>query len=175
MLVRVRAGDAVAERLLYDRHVDRVYRLAFRITGDDALAQDVTQDTFIRAFERIDSFRGASALGTWLYAIANSVALNAVRKVKRVRSRESTLDDGLQIGAPDRRGEPDLRDRLRDAIDGLPEKYRNVFVLHDVEGFKHQEIAEMLGIELGTSKAQLSRARAKLRAALEAHAPEWVS
>lgn len=160
---------------MYDRHVDRVFRLAYRMAGDEALAQDITQDTFIRAFDRIDGFRGASSLSTWLYAIANSVALNALRKVKRLRAREAGLDEGAEIGAPDRRAEPDLKDRLREAIDELPVKYRNVFVLHDVEGFTHVEIAGMLGIEVGTSKAQLSRARAKLRTALEVHAPEWVS
>lgn len=160
---------------MYDRHVDRVFRLAYRMTGDDALAQDVTQDTFVRAFDRIDGFRGASSLATWLYAIANSVALNALRKVKRLRNRESRLDEGVEIGAPDRGAEPDLKDRLAEAIGDLSEKYRQVFVLHDVEGFKHHEIAEMLGIEVGTSKAQLSRARAKLRTALDVHAPEWVS
>lgn len=175
LIRRVRAGDAAAERQLYEAHVDRVYRLAYRMAGDDAMAQDITQDAFVRAFDRIGDFRGDSAFGTWLYAIANSVALNTLRKVKRFERRETALDDAVQVGTYDRRAEPDLRRRLREAIDRLPQKYRQVFLMHDVEGFKHHEIAETLGVQVGTSKAQLSRARAKLREALADFAEEWVS
>lgn len=175
LIRRVRAGDGAAERTLYNAHVDRIYRLAYRMSGDDALAQDITQDAFVRAFDRIGDFRGESAFGTWLYAIANSVALNTLRKVKRFHRRETALDDAAELGKRDRHAEPDLKVRLREAIDGLPEKYRLVFLMHDVEGFKHHEIAETLGVEVGTSKAQLSRARAKLREALADFAEEWVS
>lgn len=175
LISRVRAGEAAAERALYDAHVDRVYRLAYRLAGDDELARDFTQETFIRAFERLDTFRGESRLSTWLHAIATTVALNGLRKVKRFRSRETVLEaaDGVAGGA--RSAEPDLKTRLRDAIDALPRKYRAVVVMHDVEGYTHEEIAAALGVEVGTSKAQLSRARAKLRAALSDFAGEWVS
>jgi RNA polymerase sigma-70 factor (ECF subfamily) len=172
LIARVQRGDAVAERELYDRHVDRIYRLAFRMTGDDALAQDITQDTFIRAFARMSSFRGDSAVGTWLYAIGTSVALNALRKVKRLNQRETDLEHGSHVGVPAVEPDPDLKERLRRAIDALPLKYRTVFIMHDIEGYKHNEIAEALGIRVGTSKAQLSRGRAKLRLALVAVAPE---
>lgn len=175
LVARVQRGDAVAERDLYDRHVDRVYRLAYRMTGDDALAQDITQDTFIRAFDRIDGFRGESAVGTWLHAIAYSVTLNALRKVKRIRSREFDMELGSGVSRSERDADPDLKTRLRQAIDRLPEKYRTVFIMHDVEGYRHHEIAVSLGIKEGTSKAQLSRARARLRVALEQFAPEWVT
>jgi len=175
LLTRVRAGDAVAERELYDAHVDRVFRLAYRMAGDETLAQDITQDTFVRAFDRIDGFRGESAIGTWLHAIATSVALNTLRKVKRLRSRETPLEDGFMVAGNNPRSEPDLERRLKEAIDNLPERHRMVFVMHDVEGFKHHEIAEVMGSAVGTSKAQLSRARAQLREALSEFAQEWVS
>src|SRR5439155_211470 len=93
---RVRAGDALAERALYDAHVDRVFRLAYRLAGDDDLARDFTQETFIRAFERLDSFRGEAALSTWLYTIATTVTLNGLRKLKR-RGREIELDHAAEV------------------------------------------------------------------------------
>lgn len=175
LITRVRAGDAAAERALYDAHVDRVYRLAYRLAGDDELARDFTQETFIRAFERLGSFRGEARLSTWLHAIATTVALNGLRKTKRVRTRETVLEaaDGVASGV--RAAEPDLKTRLRAAIDALPDKYRLVVVMHDVEGYTHEEIAAALHVEVGTSKAQLSRARARLRTALAEFAGEWVS
>jgi len=175
LIARVRIGDAVAERELYEAHVDRVYRLAHRMAGDGVLAQDITQDTFIRAFDRIGEFRGEAAFSTWLHAIGTSVALNTLRKVKRFRARETDLDEAGGVGTRVREAEPDLKEKLRAAIDDLPEKYRMVFIMHDVEGFKHHEIAECLGMPVGTSKAQLSRARARLRESLAEFAQEWVS
>ena len=175
LLARVRAGDGAAERALYDRHVTRVYRLAYRMAGDDDLAREFTQDTFIRAFERLDTFRGEAAFATWLYRIATSVVLNGLRKLQRLRRRETDLDDASGVTGGARRAEPDLKQRLAQAIDALPDGYRTVFVMHDVEGYTHQEIGAALGVETGTSKAQLSRARAKLREALADFAGEWVS
>ena len=175
LISRVRAGDGVAERALYDAHVDRVYRLAYRLAGDDVLAQDFTQETFIRAFDRLPTFRGDSAFSTWLHAITTTVVLNGLRKVKRFRQRETDLTDADGVGGGRREAEPDLKVRLRRAIDALPEGYRTVFVMHDVEGYTHEEIGAALGVETGTSKAQLSRARAKLREALADFAGEWVS
>ena len=175
LIARVRAGDPAAERALYDAHVDRVYRLSYRMAGDDDLARDFTQETFIRAFQRLKDFRSDSSFGTWIHTIAMSVSLNGLRKVKRFRSRESSLDEALTVGAVSRRAEPDLKERLRRAIDDLPEGYRTVFVMHDVEGYTHEEIAAALGVQPGTSKAQLFRARAKLRVALADFAGEWVS
>jgi RNA polymerase sigma-70 factor, ECF subfamily len=175
LISRVRAGDGVAERALYDTHVDRVYRLAYRLAGDDVLAQDFTQETFIRAFDRLATFRGDSAFSTWLHAITTTVVLNGLRKVKRFRQRETDLTDADGVSGGRREAEPDLKVRLRRAIDALPEGYRTVFVMHDVEGYTHEEIGAALGVETGTSKAQLSRARAKLRQALADFAGEWVS
>lgn len=175
LLNRVRSGDAAAERELYETHVDRVYRLAFRLTGDDALAQECTQDAFIRAFGRLSEFRGDSSFGTWLHTIAASVTLNALRKVKRLSAREADLSAADSVIGMTRRAEPDLKIRLRQAIDALPYGCRTVFVMHDVEGYTHLEIATALGVQEGTSKAQLSRARAKLRDSLRDFAGEWAS
>jgi len=175
LISRVRAGEPAAERALYDAHVDRVYRLAFRLAGDDELARDFTQETFIRAFERIGTFRGESRLSTWLHAITTTVSLNGLRKVKRFRTRETALEAADGVAGGVRSAEPDLKTRLRDAIDALPDKYRTVVVMHDMEGYTHEEIADALDMEVGTSKAQLSRARAKLRESLADFAGEWVS
>jgi len=175
LIARVRAGDGVAERALYDAHVDRVYRLAYRLAGDDELAREFTQETFIRAFERLSSFRGDAALSTWLHSVTVSVVLNGLRKLRRFRRREVDLDVAGTVAAGGREAEPDLKRRLAQAIDELPRGYRTVFVMHDVEGYTHEEIGEALGVETGTSKAQLSRARARLRERLADFAGEWVS
>jgi RNA polymerase sigma-70 factor (ECF subfamily) len=175
IIAEVLRGDARAERLLYDAHVDRIYRLAWRMSGDETLAQDFTQDTFIRAFERLADFRRDSSLATWLHSIAVSVILNGLKKVKRIHGREIGGDELPEVSLPTREAEPDLKLRLRRAIDGLPEGYRTVFVMHDVEGYTHEEIASALGIQTGTSKAQLFRARARLRTELADFAGEWAS
>ena len=175
LIARVRAGDGAAERALYDAHVDRVYRLAYRLAGDESLAQDFTQETFIRAFDRLGSFRGEAAFSTWLHTITTTVVLNGLRKVKRLRQRETDIEDAHTIGVTHREANPDLKARLTQAINALPEGYRTVFVMHDVEGYTHEEIGAALGVEPGTSKAQLSRARAKLRVTLADFAGEWTA
>jgi RNA polymerase sigma-70 factor (ECF subfamily) len=175
LVERVKAGDPEAERALYEGHVDRVFRLAFRMTGDEVLAKDLTQDAFVRAFDRIDGFRGESSLSTWLHSVTASVVLNGLRKVRRIRERERDLEAARSLSGSEERTEPDLRERLTAAIAGLPDGYRTVFVMHDVEGYTHQEIAAALGVAEGTSKAQLSRARAKLRVELADFAEEWVA
>jgi len=163
LIALVIAGDRVAGRELYDAHAPRVYRLVFRLAGDEELAKDFTQETFIRAFARLSEFRGDAALGTWLHSIAVSVALNGMRKQRRFRQRETDLDDAPEVAWNPNRGEPDLRARLHAAIAELSEIYRTVVVMHDVEGYTHGDIARILGIPEGTSKARLSAARAKLR------------
>ena len=173
MIARALEGDATAERALYDAHVDRVYRLAYRFAGSDDLARDFTQDTFIRAFARLHEFRGESAFSTWLHSVGVSVMLNGMRKVKRLRDTEVDLEYAAAIGGSRREAEPDLKRRLAEAIEQLPDGYRMVFLMHDAEGYTHVEIAEALGIQPGTSKAQLSRAREKLRVALRDFAGDW--
>jgi RNA polymerase sigma-70 factor (ECF subfamily) len=174
LVARVLAGDPEAERELYDTLVDRVYRLVYRMVGDPDLASDYTQDTFVRVFDRLSTFRGESALSTWVTSVAISVVYNGQRKVKRLQAREVDLENAEPLAATRREAEPDLKVRLAHAIDGLPEGYRTVFLMHDVEGYTHEEIGQALGIQEGTSKAQLSRARAKLRHQLAAFAGEWV-
>ena len=170
------AGDGRAARTLYDAHVDRVYRLCYRMAGEDHLAEDFTQDAFVRAFARIAEFRGDAAFGTWLASIAVSVSLNGLRKLKKIRSREtSELREHLGGAEGGRAIEPDLRRRLEEAIDALPEGYRTVFIMHDLEGYKHEEIGSALGVHPGTSKSQLFRARARLREELADFADEWAS
>ncbi len=175
LIAEILRGDPRAERTLYDAHVDRIYRLAWRMAGDETLARDFTQDTFIRAFERLADFRGDSSLATWLHSIAVSVILNGLKKVKRIHGRELTGDALPEVSVPTRDAEPDLKVRLQRAIDGLPDGYRTVFVMHDVEGYTHEEIASALGVQPGTSKAQLFRARARLRTELADFAGEWAS
>ncbi len=174
LIRRVLSGDAGAERELYDTHIDRVYRLCHRMAGDDELAREFTQETFIRAFDRLRGFRGDAALSTWLHSIAVSVTLNGLRRVKRVHTREADLEEALHVGADHRgRVEPDLKDRLKRAIDTLPEMYRVVFLMHDAEGYTHEEIGAALDVPAGTSKARLFRARARLREALSDFAEEF--
>lgn len=174
LIQRVLAGDPAAERELYDLHVDRVYRLAFRLAGGDTdLAQDFTQESFLRAFDRLHEFEGRAALSTWLHAITVSVCLNGLRRVKRHRQREADLEEAAVVYAGGREAEPDLKTKLRRAIAALPERYKTVFVMYDVEGYTHEEIGNVLGLPVGTSKARLSRAREKLREALADFAGEW--
>jgi RNA polymerase sigma-70 factor (ECF subfamily) len=167
LITRILAGDRLAARTLYESHVRRVHRIVFRICGgDEELARELTQDAFVRAFGQLDRFRGDAAFGTWLHRIAVTVALNAMRGVKRLRAREESLGEEDRYAAPDRQADPDLKERLHQAIHALPEGLRLTVVLHDVEGYTHNEIGTMLGVSEGTSKARLCEARAKLRVAL---------
>lgn len=169
------AGDTSAERALYDAHVDRVYRLMHRMAGDGDLAADFTQETFIRAFQRLDQFRGDSSLATWLHTIAVSVALNGLRKVQRIRGRTDDIESAPGLTVEPVGFTADLKTRLHSAVDALSEKLRPVFLMHDVEGYTHDEIAGTLGIPVGTSKARLFDARAKLRLALAAFAGDHIA
>jgi len=173
LIGRIQAGDAAAERQFFEAHADRIHRIVYRFVGDPEAAQDCVQETFIRAFDRLGTFRGESALGTWLGAIAVSVALNSLRGRKRDEKRHAPWEDAEVVAAPSARmSDPDLKTRLHAEIDQLPEGYRMVFLLHDVEGYTHEEIGTMLGVQSGTSKAQLFRARARLRDRLADFAPE---
>ena len=177
LIARVLAGDMTAARELYDAHVGAVHRVTMRITGDDALAQDATQDAFVRAFRTLNTFRGDAALATWIHRIAMSTAMNAIRGRNRWDNRHASIEHADGAGAPSskREAEPDLKSRLYAAIDALPDIYRSVFVLYDIEGHSHDEIGGLLGIPNGTSKARLSTARAKLRAALHEFEGEWAN
>jgi RNA polymerase sigma-70 factor (ECF subfamily) len=145
------------------------------MTGDEHLAQEMTQETFIRAFAQLDKFRGESALSTWLHRVTLSVVSNAMRKVKRFRTREADLDEALTISDPAREADIDLKESLHKAIDELPEIYRTTLVMHDVEGYTHEEIANVLGVAEGTCKSRLSVARAQLREKLAHFRKEWIA
>ena len=166
LIARVRAGDRLAARALYDAHVGRVLRLAHRITGDTQLAREVTQDAFVKALSRLEQFRGDAAFSTWLHRITVTVALNAVKKVKRQHGREAPIEDAEVLSDESPDVDPLLRERLRRAIDALPEIYRTTLIMHEFEGYSHIEIAEALGVAVGTCKSRLFIARAQLRAAL---------
>lgn len=166
LIERALAGDPVAERALYEQHVGRVYRMAWRMAGNETLAEDFTQEVFVKAFDRLADFRFGSRFSTWLHRITMTTVLNGLRKTRRIDEREPGQED-LTVFDPGHE-DPDttLRLSLHQAIDGLVEGQRAVFVMHDLEGFTHAEIAASLEIEEGTSKARLSRARAKLREVL---------
>jgi RNA polymerase sigma-70 factor (ECF subfamily) len=165
------AGDMPAFEELYERHHRRVYSLCLRMTGNTAEAEDLAQEAFIQLYRKIGSFRGESAFTTWLHRLTVNQVLMYFRK-KGVRL-EKTTDGGdvpVQIvqGTENPNQMPVIdRIALDRAIAKLPPGYRSVFVLHDVEGHEHEEIAKLLGCSVGTSKSQLHKARMKLRGLLK--------
>lgn len=162
---RAKNSDASAFESLYRMHVDRVYGLCLRMTGNVAEAEDCTQEAFIRAWNKLDRFRGDSAFGTWLHRVAVNTVLGRMRKTRREQDRMQVVKDTDQspVTVADT-GE--LRD-LAAAVDRLPAGARHVFVLYAVYGYSHDEAGRMLGIAPGTSKAQLHRARRLLTQQLE--------
>jgi RNA polymerase sigma factor (sigma-70 family) len=164
-----REGDRHAYEKLYRRHRDRIYGLMWRLCGGDgALAEDLLQDSFVRAWQKLDSFRGESKFGTWLYRLAANVALSDRRIRVRKMERETVLDEAVErkaMGARDVYA--DKRMDLEQAISQLPERARTVLVLYDIEGYRHAEISELTGMAVGSSKAQLHRARKLVREVLE--------
>ena len=164
---RARDGDETAFRELYHEHAGRIYALCLRLTGDAGAAEERTQDAFVRAWERLATFRGESAFGTWLHRLTVNVVLMERRGSRRRERRVAPAsDDPVFERAPAAPAGADRLD-LERAIALLPAGAREVFVLFDVEGYSHEEIAGMCGIAIGTSKAQLFRARRLLREMLE--------
>jgi RNA polymerase sigma-70 factor (ECF subfamily) len=158
------AGDAGAFERLYRRHLPRIYTLALRMAGPEA-AEELTQEIFIRAWEKLGTFQGKSAFGTWLFRLGVNVILSKRAALQRQRSRQLNGDDIL-VDVPARPVKVDAGMDLETAIQTLPAGAREVFLLHDAEGYKHEEIAGMLDITVGTSKSQLHRARMMLRTVL---------
>ena len=160
-------GDVAAFERLYRENVDRIFALCLRMSGDGARAQELTQDVFVRAWEKLGSFEGKSAFSTWLHRLAVNVVLGN-RRAEGIRVGKVFGTDDLEAyETPVRPADPGQALDLERAVAQLPAGARMVFVLHDVEGYKHEEIAEMHGIAVGTCKAQLHRARRLLREALE--------
>lgn len=154
-------GNARAVRALYDRYAPRVFAVVRRIAGDDELAQDYAQEAWIRAVRALPTFRGDARFSTWLHRIAVNSALQALRKSETRRKREAPFPAEVPVGP--RSGDTLLQRRLERALDALPEGMRQVLILHDVEGYTHEEIGDALGVAAGTSKSQLFKARAKMR------------
>jgi RNA polymerase sigma-70 factor (ECF subfamily) len=168
LVARAQAGDLEAFEALYRANVGRVYALCYRMAGDATLAEELAQDVFVRAWQRLGSFRGESALSSWLHPLTVNVALSERRSRRRRTSRLMSTDDPAAFERPPRTpAGPEAGVDIDRALETLPPGARSVFVLHDVEGFKHEEIARMTGVATGTSKAQLHRARKLLREALE--------
>ena len=171
---RAKQGDAEAFEVLYNLHRRRVYSLCLRMTTNTAEAEDLTQEAFLQLFRKIGTFRGESAFSTWLHRMAVNVVLMQLRKKnlpivpiddtpdsdEETPKKDYGTEDNVLAGSIDRL-------RLQKAVDSLPVGYRTIFVLHDVEGYEHNEIAEMVGCSIGNSKSQLHKARMKLRELLK--------
>jgi len=169
-------GDAGAFERIYRLHSRRVYALCLRMVGNAAEAEDLTQDAFLQLFRKIGTFRGESAFSTWLHRLAVNVVLMKLRKkTLPVTSLDEPTDPEDESSAPRREvGVPDLlltgsidRVHLERAIEQLPPGYRQVFVMHDVQGFEHNEIAGLMECSIGNSKSQLHKARMRLRELLQ--------
>lgn len=163
-VTRARQGDVAAFEALYRQHTGRIYALCLRMTGTRTAAEELTQQVFVRAWERLGSFRGDADFGTWLHRLAINVVLGDRRATgRRVARFEQVADPDRHPALP----RPDGTSMdLEQAIATLPPKARAVFVLHDVQGLTHPEIAQAMGIDAGTSKGQLHRARQLLREVL---------
>ncbi len=171
---RAKLGDAEAFEVLYSLHKRRVYSLCLRMTSNTAEAEDLTQEAFLQLFRKIATFRGESAFSTWLHRMAVNVVLMQLRKKslpvvpleETIETEEDTpkkepgAEDPVLAGSVDRL-------QLKKAVESLPPGYRTIFVLHDVEGYEHNEIAEIVGCSIGNSKSQLHKARMKLRELLK--------
>jgi len=169
-------GDAAAFEQLYRLHSRRVYALCLRMVGNTAEAEDLAQEAFLQLFRKIHTFRGESAFSTWLHRLAVNVVLMKLRKKTLPEtSLEETTEPDEETGGPRRDiGGPDVlltgsidRVNLERAVEQLPPGYKTVFVLHDVQGYEHNEIAEIMGCSIGNSKSQLHKARMRLRELLQ--------
>lgn len=164
-ILKAQRSDARAFEALYRLHVDKIYGLCLRMTGNVSEAEDCTQEAFIQAWNKMEKFRGDSAFATWLHRIAVNAVLGRIRKSKREHDRIQAVSD-VQTARVATGDTGELRD-LAEAVDRLPERARHVFILNAVYGYSHEEAARMLGIAAGTSKAQLHRARRLLTQQLE--------
>jgi RNA polymerase sigma-70 factor (ECF subfamily) len=163
---RAARGDVEAFEELYSENVGRVYLLCLRMCGDPSLAEELAQEAFVRAWQKLGSFRGASAFSTWLHRVTVNVVLGDRRSTVRREARVKPAGDDLPLDLTASAPSPGQALDLERSIAALPDGARTVFVLHDVEGYRHKEIARLTGVAVGTSKAQLHRARQLLRKAL---------
>jgi RNA polymerase sigma-70 factor, ECF subfamily len=173
LIARAQRGDEAAFSELFETHKRRVYSLCLRMTANTAEAEDLSQEAFLQLFRKISTFRGESAFSTWLHRLVVNVVLMHLRKKGLQQVSLDETDDTQEEPVKRDYGDDDRRlmgsvDRisLTRAIAGLPPGYRSVFVLHDVEGYEHNEIAQIMGCSIGNSKSQLHKARMKLRESL---------
>ena len=167
LIARCQEGDVEAFELLYRQHAVRLYTLACRMAGSPEDGEDLLQEIFLQAHRKLGSFKGDSAIGTWLYRLALNHCLDYVRSRQAKMSKVTeTLDADASFQPTARRETPIARMDLERAVARLPEGCREAFVLHDVEGFDHKEVGRLLGIAEGTSKSQVFKARMKLRSML---------
>lgn len=171
LIQRAKQGDSYAFQALYDKHRRRVYSLCLRMTANTAEAEDLTQEAFLQLYRKIATFRGESAFSTWLHRLSVNVVLMHLRKKSLpLVSLEETTQSSEEDAPKKDFGAEDLalagsidRLQLQKAVDDLPPGYRTIFVLHDIEGYEHNEIATIVGCSIGNSKSQLHKARMKLR------------
>lgn len=166
LVVRAQGGDVAAFETLYRENVRRIYALSFRLEGNPQRAEELTQDAFVRAWNKLGTFRGDSRFSSWMHTLTTHLSYSDRRSRLRRGAREFATDD-LEPLAPVNPERPDIGMDLERALARLPRGARRVFVLHDIEGYKHDEVARQMGVAVGTSKAQLHRARKLLREALE--------
>jgi len=167
LVARARLGDVPAFEALYRAHVGRVHALCLRLAGDRHTAEDLTQDVFVRAWNKLSSYRGESAFSTWLHRLALNVVVSALRSGRAAASGEALDDEAWPQVARGPAPTPEIGLDLERAIATLPAGARAVFVMHDVAGLRHDEIARELGIAIGTARAHLHHARARLREVLQ--------
>jgi RNA polymerase sigma-70 factor (ECF subfamily) len=163
---RAQAGDREAFDELHAENVGRTYAVCLRMTADPVRAEELTQDAFVRAWRTLHTFRADSAFSTWLHRVTVNTVLMDARARRRRESRVLPVDDLILVEQDPRDADPETRMELERAIACLPERARHVLVLYDIEGYAQEEIADMLGIAVGTVKAQLHRARQLLRTRL---------
>lgn len=164
---RAQRGDTRAFEQLYREHCGRVYAVCLRIAADRGRAEELTQDVFVRAWDSLTSFRGDSAFSSWLHRIAVNAVLVDLRTRKRYMARVESTDDLVRFDRTGNEFSWGEHLDLEKAIAALPPQARAIFILHDIEGYRHEEIAEQMELAVGTSKAQLHRARRLLREALK--------
>ena len=168
LAARARSGDLSAFESVYRMHAGQVLAVCLRLAGDRREAEELAQDAWVRAWERLGTFRGDATFGTWMHRLTVNLLLDRRRSDARWRGRLVSLeDDGRAERSPSRAAPAGARLDIERAIETLPEGARVVFLLHEVEGYKHREIADRLGVAVGTVKAQLHRARRLLQEALE--------
>ncbi|MDX1455238.1 MAG: sigma-70 family RNA polymerase sigma factor [Gammaproteobacteria bacterium] len=161
------AGDQGAFEALYRRHIGRIYAHCLRLTSETTTAEECAQEAFIMAWRKLDSFRGDSAFGSWIYTIATNTVMMHFRQQKRQQNHLQSVDAEQWERLPGEAQSDGLHMDLNSALHSLPHGAKMVFLLHDVEGYRHEDIAEQLDIAVGTSKAQLHRARRLLRERLK--------